>query len=81
MRYIAIFLIMLGLSACNSAQPNDAGSSSAQQKKAVAMIGFVRPDPLLSSFPPSCPASAYKTGSAIAGEVADCTKNPRKCIT
>lgn len=45
------------------------------------MINFVRSGPLLSSFPQSCPASVYKTGSAIAGEVADCTKNPRKCIT
>lgn len=81
MRFIANFLMVLALAACGGSQPNDGGSNRVQQKKAVAMIGFVRSDPVLSSFSQACPASVYKTGVDRAGTVADCTKNPRQCIS
>lgn len=80
MRYIAIFLILLGFAACSSSQQSGGGNDRESQKKASAMIGFVRSDPVLSSFPQACPASVYKTGGGIAGSVADCTSNPGQCI-
>ena len=81
MRYIIIFLMMLGLSACGGSQPNDGASSRAQQKDALAMIGFVRSDPVLSTYPQTCRAAVYKTGAGIPGAVADCASNPRQCIS
>ena len=71
MRYIVIFLMLFGLAACGGSQPNDNGIDRVQQKNAVAMIGFVRSDPLLRSYPQTCPASVYKTGASVPGAVSD----------
>lgn len=80
MRYIVILLMALGLAACGGPQPDDGGISRKAQKNAVSMIGFIWSDPLLRSYPQSCPAAIYKTGASSGGAVADCVSNPRQCL-
>ena len=73
--------MVLGLASCGGSQPDDGGTDRATQSKALAMVGFVRSDPLLSSYPRACPANVYRAGSSGADKVADCSKKPRQCIS
>lgn len=79
MRILIFALMMLGLAACD--ETASSGNDGARQTKARAMIGFVTSDPVLRSYPASCPAQVYNTAANRSGAVADCKTNPRQCVS
>lgn len=66
MGHINIFLMMLGLILYNPAQSGDGASDCMRQQKMIAMVGFVRSDPVLGVYSNACPASVDKTGTSRA---------------
>ncbi|QUJ76425.1 hypothetical protein KDD17_16320 [Sulfitobacter albidus] len=80
MRIFFAILMVLGLAACDET-PGSSGGDNARDSKARAMIGFVAADPVLRAFPQACQTAVYKTGANRPGPVADCTTNPRQCLS